>query len=68
MTKKPNCYKCSNRLPIPGDAHSRCTNAGATVKGNPHGIRNGWFNWPWNFDPVWLVDCDGFEASEQATQ
>ena len=31
------------------------------IKGNPHGIRNNWFNWPWNFDPVWLESCDGFE-------
>lgn len=34
------------------------------VKGDPHGIRNGWFNHPWNYDPVWLVSCDGFEALE----
>jgi hypothetical protein len=30
------------------------------IRGNPHGIRKGWFNWPWNFDPVWLDNCDGF--------
>ena len=32
------------------------------VTGNPHGIRHGWFNHPWNFDPLWLEECDGFEA------
>ncbi len=32
------------------------------VVGDPHGIRMGWFAWPWNYDPVWLVSCDGFEA------
>jgi hypothetical protein len=32
------------------------------VTGNQHGIRNGWFNWPVNFDPVWLETCNGFEA------
>jgi len=37
-----------------------------TVVGDPHGIRNGWFNWPWNFDPVWLQSCDGFEEKEDA--
>lgn len=26
-----------------------------------HGYENGWFNWPMNFDPVWLDTCDGFE-------
>lgn len=30
----------------------------------PHGVRNGWFNWPWNFDPVWLTSCTGFESNE----
>jgi len=37
------------------------------IKGNPHGIRNGWFNWPWNFDPTWLERCDGY-TSRQAQQ
>ena len=31
------------------------------IKGNQHGINSGWFNWPINFDPVWLESCDGFE-------
>ena len=24
------------------------------IRGNAHGVRNGWFMWPVNFDPVWL--------------
>ena len=32
------------------------------IKGDPCGIRHGWFMWPANFDPVWLVSCDGFMA------
>jgi len=35
------------------------------IKGNLHGIENGWFNWPWNFDPVWLENCDGFVSRDQ---
>lgn len=31
------------------------------IKGAPRGIQRGWFNWPWNFDPIWLENCDGFE-------
>ena len=31
------------------------------IKGNPHGMAHGWFNFPFNFDPVWLESCDGFE-------
>ena len=31
------------------------------IRGNPHGIKNGWFNFPFNFDPTWLENCDGYE-------
>lgn len=37
---------------------------GLKVVGNPHGIRNGWFNWPLNFDPSWLEECNGFKEKE----
>ena len=57
---RPNCYKCTYRTQVPGDAHSGCVNKDAHVKGNEHGIKSGWFYWPFNFDPVWLVSCDGF--------
>ncbi len=32
------------------------------VSGNAHGIRQGWFNWPYNYDPTWLESCNGFEV------
>ncbi len=35
------------------------------IIGHPHGIRYGWFNWPWNFDPAWLENCSGFEKKEE---
>ena len=38
------------------------------IQAADHGIRNGWFNWPWNFDPVWLEHCDGFEAKDEEVQ
>lgn len=31
------------------------------IRAAEHGIRKGWFNWPYNFDPVWLEACDGFK-------
>jgi hypothetical protein len=34
------------------------------VQGDATGIRRGWFMWPANFDPAWLVSCDGFEKKE----
>lgn len=33
------------------------------VRGNPAGIRGGWFNFPFNFDPVWLENCDGYQVA-----
>ena len=39
---------------------------GLNVQGHPTGIRNGWFNWPFNFDPTWLQSCDGFTPKEGA--
>ena len=32
------------------------------IRGNPIGIKRGWFFWPANFDPTWLENCDGYEA------
>lgn len=61
MSEKPNCYQCAHRRSIPGDAHSRCTNISALVVGNNAGIARGWFKWPFNFDPTWLVSCSGFQ-------
>lgn len=36
---------------------------GLNIKASANGIRNGWFNYPYNFDPTWLLNCDGFEDS-----
>jgi len=32
-----------------------------------HGVKKGWFNWPVNFDPVWLTNCNGFTSLETVT-
>lgn len=29
------------------------------IKGASHGVINGWFNWPMDFDPCWLEECTG---------
>jgi len=31
------------------------------VIGDPHGIKKGWFNFPFSFDPTWLIQCKGFD-------
>ena len=64
-----NTKKCKNNCvhsrEIPGDAHLRCNNIKAKVKGNPIGIKGGWFKWPFNFDPVWLESCDGYSNKKK---
>jgi hypothetical protein len=56
------CYRCKHRRAVPGDCHSACGNLTAHVIGDAHGKFNGWFSWPFNFDPVWLLSCTGFES------
>lgn len=34
------------------------------IQANPHGVKNGWFMWPMNFDPVWLENCDGYKEAK----
>lgn len=36
------------------------------IRANPHGVKNGWFFYPVNFDPVWLINCGGFTPKENA--
>jgi len=30
------------------------------IIGNEHGIKNHWFLWPFNYDPIWLIQCKGY--------
>lgn len=59
--KKINCYKCKFKGGVAGSCHSSCSKSTAKVSGNEHGIKSGWFLWPVDFDPVWLISCDSFE-------
>jgi len=31
------------------------------IMADGYGVEMGWFYWPLRFDPVWLLNCDGFE-------
>ena len=35
------------------------------IKGHPQGIKSGWFMWPANFDPTWLLECNGFSEIKE---
>lgn len=61
-----DCYKCKYRKPLDGNAHSKCTNKKGTktlrIEANVVGVKNGWFYFPHNYDPIWLENCEGFRA------
>ena len=64
---KPDCYKCKHRGDLAWDTHSECLHPDRFkkdlgIKGVPKGIDGGWFFWPFNFDPVWLKECKGYET------
>ena len=57
------CYDCAHRAGVFDSAHSECRHpqrVDLTIEAERRGQENGWFTWPWDFDPVWLRECDGF--------
>ena len=58
-----NCFKCEHKKNIPGNAHIYCMNPDPEMTGDEHGRAQGWFNYPGNFDPVWMTkSCDHFKV------
>lgn len=55
MTHGGNCHTCKYARAVPGNCHIACANPDPSVRGDPHGVRNGWFIYPWLFDPSWMV-------------
>ena len=63
---KTNCYRCVNRREVPGCSHTQCAKPDPQMTGNPHGIRSGWFAYPFNFDPAWRTkECANYEDKAQ---
>ena len=68
-TTKKSCYSCAYKRNVPGDAHIACgfnfkKAEKPTPKGDSHGIANGWFTFPINYDPNWMrSDCGGFSIT-----
>ena len=58
------CHRCAHMEPVPGNTHISCTSPDPRVRGDAHGIRNGWFIYPLLFDPIWMtVPCTHFLES-----
>lgn len=56
------CHICKYKGEIEKSEFIYCKNRQAVVEGHPSGIVRGYFDWPYNFHPVWLKSCTGFQA------
>lgn len=60
-----DCHKCVHKISIPGNCHIGCAKPDAGMTGNAHGIKCGWFFYPFNFDPTWKTKvCSNFEEKK----
>ena len=58
-----NCYECKHKENVPGNAHVKCNKPPRDVTGSLHGANEGWFMFPYLFDPVWRFSpCNNFES------
>ncbi len=68
--KKKTCYQCKHRRMIPGDTHTQCvfqwnSKEQAIPEGDRYGIENGWWYFPFNFDPTWMIgECSEFDTKD----
>ena len=69
LVNETPCRKCASMKEIRGDAHISCTRPDPNMTGNEHGIRSGWFAYPFNFDPVWgTTECANYEQKEESNE
>ncbi len=60
-----DCKNCIYKMNIPGDTHIQCRNPDFEMTGDSHGIRNGWFAYPFLFDPIWATHkCKNFKKKD----
>ena len=63
--KMNECYSCIHKRNVPGDRHINCAKPDPVMKGNRHGILNGWFLYPLVFDPTWQEkDCANYKTNK----
>ena len=69
-TENKKCYSCAYKSDVPGSAHSRCNYDWSNSIIRPpaaddHGIKNRWYIFPINFDPVWQIEECAAHATEK---
>ena len=64
IPKNNKCIDCIHSERVIGSGHHiSCNNPDYNMEGNLHGIANGWFNYPFNFDPIWRTkECDNYTS------
>lgn len=66
--KMDECYHCEHLREVAGNAHIQCIKPDADMRGNAHGIKNGWFIYPLLFDPVWKESmCKNYQDKSVKT-
>ena len=64
-TEITECYSCTHKRNVPGNCHIECVNPDLDMRGEPHGIINGWFFYPWLYDPTWKLSlCKNYEENK----
>lgn len=59
------CYSCTHKKEVPGNCHIKCNKPDKNMVGDSHGIKNGWFYYPFLFDPVWKKKlCENYQNHE----
>ena len=60
-----NCKNCVFGKAVEGSSHHMsCRRFGVNIAGvNEHGVKNGWFMFPIDYDVIWAETCDGFIPS-----
>lgn len=54
------CYDCKYASKVPGSTHFTCSKRAVLIGFNDYGRQSGWFNFPYDFDPIWLNECTVF--------
>lgn len=59
------CWSCTNKRSVAGNAHIKCVKPDKNMTGDSHGIQQGWFIYPLLFDPTWKTKlCDNYESKK----
>lgn len=61
---KEKCRSCLFMQTNPGTHHISCKKRNVLVAGSEHGIKNGWFSFPYDLDPIWLDECISFRTKD----